>query len=186
MRKWPVSILSPFFANIHQRSAAKLTRDWHVMSFHTKEFCFSQNFDPKHKIPKNQSEKLNRFHHCQISKFWFFKRALLLSNWFWTDLKMCPQIFLGQITSKKLSLCSWEITKNSFCRKGFKNLHFSTLWFWKFGIFEKRLQVCNEVRDSMGLLQGLMAWTTKSPIRGNNWVPSGCRALLGSVNSLKH
>ena len=35
----------------------------------------------------------------------------------------------------------------------------------------------------MGLLQGprLMAWTSKSPIRGNHWVPLGCRAHLGSV-----
>ena len=35
----------------------------------------------------------------------------------------------------------------------------------------------------MGLLQGprLMAWTTKSPILGNHWVPLGCRVLLGSV-----
>jgi hypothetical protein len=32
----------------------------------------------------------------------------------------------------------------------------------------------------MGLL--LMAWTTKSPIWGNHWVPLGCRDLLGSVN----
>ena len=37
---------------------------------------------------------------------------------------------------------------------------------------------------SMGLLEGtrLMAWTTKSPIQENHWVPVGCRALLGSVN----
>jgi hypothetical protein len=36
----------------------------------------------------------------------------------------------------------------------------------------------------MGLQQGprLMACTTKSSIRGNHWVPLGCRALLGSVN----
>ena len=42
---------------------------------------------------------------------------------------------------------------------------------------------CDEVKNSMGLLQGprLMAWTTKSPIWGNHWVPLGCRALLGSV-----
>ena len=35
----------------------------------------------------------------------------------------------------------------------------------------------------MSLLQGfrLMAWTTKSLIQGNQWVPLGCRALLGSV-----
>jgi hypothetical protein len=26
-----------------------------------------------------------------------------------------------------------------------------------------------------------MAWTTKSPIRENHWVPLGCRPLLGSV-----
>ena len=40
----------------------------------------------------------------------------------------------------------------------------------------------------MGLLQGprLMAWTTKSPIWGNHWVPLGCRALLGSVNSFSN
>ena len=30
-----------------------------------------------------------------------------------------------------------------------------------------------------------MAWTTKSPIRGNHWVTLSCRALLGSVNSVK-
>ena len=30
----------------------------------------------------------------------------------------------------------------------------------------------------------LMAWTTKSSIWGNHWVPLGCRALLGSVNKL--
>ena len=46
---------------------------------------------------------------CQISKFWFFKSALLLLDWFWTDLKICPQFFFGQITSKNLSLCSFMI-----------------------------------------------------------------------------
>ena len=40
----------------------------------------------------------------------------------------------------------------------------------------------------MGLLQGprLMAWTTKSPIQGNHWVPLGCRALLVSAEFDKH
>ena len=42
-------------------------------------FLKNQNFDPKYKIPKNQWEKLKRFHYCQILKFWFFKSALLLS-----------------------------------------------------------------------------------------------------------
>ena len=60
----------------------------------------------------------------------------------------------GQIASKNLSLCPWEITKKSFRRKGLKICHFSTLWIWKFGIFDNRPQGCDEVKNSMGLLQG--------------------------------
>ena len=83
----------------------------------------------------------------------------------------------------KLFLCSWEITKKSLCRKWLKRFHFLTLWIWKFGIFDQNPQGCERVKNSMGLLQGprLMAWITKSPIRGNCWVPWGCRAHLGSV-----
>jgi hypothetical protein len=29
-----------------------------------------------------------------------------------------------------------------------------------------------------------MAWTTKSPIQGNHWVPLGCRVLLGYITSV--
>ena len=96
---------------------------------------------------------------------------------------ICPRGFFGQITTKNLSLCSWEITKKSFCLKWLKIFHFSTLWIWLFWIFDKCPQWSDEVKNSMGLLQGprLMAWTTKSPIRENHWVPWGCRALLGSV-----
>ena len=92
-------------------------------------------------------------------------------------------VFLGQITTKNLSLRSWEITKKSFRRKLLKIFHFFTLWIWLFGIFDKRPQGCYEVKYSMGLLQGprLMARTTKSPIRRNHWVPLGCRGHLGSV-----
>ena len=38
-------------------------------------FSKNLNLGPKHKIPKNQWEKLNRFHYCQISKFWFFLKV---------------------------------------------------------------------------------------------------------------
>ena len=97
---------------------------------------------------------------------------------------ICLRVFFGRITTKNLSLCSWEITEKSFRGKLLKNFHFSTLWIWLFWIFDKHPQGCDEVKNSMGLLQGprLMTWTTKSPIRGNHWVPLVCRALLGSVN----
>ena len=111
----------------------------------------------------------------------FEKNGSILGQYF-----ICPGVFLGQITTKNLSLRSWEITKKSFRRKLLKIFHFFTLWIWLFGIFDKRPQGCYEVKYSMGLLQGprLMARTTKSPIRRNHWVPLGCRGHLGSVKEL--
>ena len=106
-------------------------------------------------------------------KFWFFeKNGSILGKYF-----ICLRVFLGHITTKNLPLYSWEITMKFF-RKLMLNFHFSTLWIWLFGIFDKRPQGCNEIKTSMGLLQGsrLRAWTTKSPIQGNHWVPWGCRA----------
>ena len=116
---------------------------------------------------------------CLGSKFWFFEKSKsILGRYF-----ICLGVFIGQITTKNQSLRSWEIIKKSFRRKLHKNFHFWTLCIWLFGIFDKRPQGCYEVKNSMGHLQGprMMAWTTKSPIRGNRWVPWGCRAHLGSV-----
>ena len=112
----------------------------------------------------------------------FEKNGSILDQYF-----ICLRVFLGQITTKNLSLRSWEITKKSFRRKLLKIFHFFTLWIWLFGIFDKRPQGCDEVKNSMGLLQGprLMAWTTKSPILENHWVPWGCMAHLGSVKMMK-
>ena len=56
-------------------------------------FPKNQNFAPKHKILKNQWEKFSRFHYCQISKFWFFKSALLLSNQFWANILYVQEVF---------------------------------------------------------------------------------------------
>ena len=116
-------------------------------------------------------------------KIWFLRKT----DQFWANLPHVWYFSFSQITSKKLSLCSWEITKKTLRRKGLTIFHFSTLWIWKFWIFDKRLQGCDEVKNSIGLLQGprLMAWTKKSPIQGNHWVPLGYRALLGSVNLRK-
>ena len=36
-------------------------------------FPKNQNFDPKHKIPNNQWEKLNRFHYLKFQNFDFLK-----------------------------------------------------------------------------------------------------------------
>ena len=36
-------------------------------------FSKNQNFDPKHKIPNNQWEKLNRFHYSKFQNFDFLK-----------------------------------------------------------------------------------------------------------------
>ena len=113
----------------------------------------------------------------------FEKNGSILGKYF-----ICPGVFLGRIPTKNLPLCPWEITKKSVCGKLLKIFHFLTLWIWLFGIFDKRPQGCDEVKNSMGLLQGprLMAWTTKSPILENHWVPWGCMAHLGSVKAFAY
>ena len=77
----------------------------------------------------------------------FEKNGSILGQYF-----ICPGVFIGQITTKNLSLCSWEIIKKSFRGKLHKNFHFSTLWIWLFGIFDKRPQRCYEVKNSMSHL----------------------------------
>ena len=130
--------------------------------------------------------KIEQISLFKISKFWFFKIALLLSDQFWANILYVPEFFWPNHYKKPVFMFMRNY-KKSFRRKWLKFFHFSTLWIWLFGIFDKRPQGCDEVKNSMGLLQGprLMAWTTKSPIRGNHWVPLGCRALLGSVNWIK-
>ena len=73
-----------------------------------------------------------------------------------------------------------------FCN--FFYFYFRPYGFDYLGFFDKRPQGCHEVKNSMGLLQGprMMAWTTKSPILENHWVPWGCRAHLGSVKMFDH
>ena len=117
--------------------------------------------------------------------FWYFMfwiRILILwGKW----INSGPIFYMSDsfFWAKSLQKCSSEITKKFFRRNLLKKFHFSTLWIWLFAIFDKRLQGCHEVKYSIRLLQGprLMARTTKSPIRGNHWVPLGCRAHLGSV-----
>ena len=120
---------------------------------------------------------------------WYFMfRIKILIFWEkWIDsgpIFYISKSFFEQNHYKKPVFCPWEIIKKSFRRKLLKIFHFLTLWIWLFGIFDKRPQGCHEVKNSMGILQGprLMAWTTKSPILENHWVPWGCMAHLGSVN----
>ena len=98
-------------------------------------FSKNQNFDPKHKIPKNQWEKLNRFYYCQISKFGFFKSALLLLDRFWTNLKICLQFFLLKSLQKTCLYIHWKLQRNPSAGKGlnfFFDLMDLTIWdFWQ-------------------------------------------------------
>ena len=87
VEKWKILSHFPrrvFFANSHDHkiflkynlvkkklpTSSRLVQNW---SFFLKK---NQNFD----IPKNQWEKLNRFHYCQISKFWFFWKGPTLDG----------------------------------------------------------------------------------------------------------
>ena len=93
----------------------------------------NQHIDPKHKIPKNQLEKLNRFHYYQISKFWVFKSALLLLDQFWANIR---QFFWAKSLKKHVFLLMRnykEIFTSEFAKKisllrpyGFDYLRFLT------------------------------------------------------------
>ena len=56
--------------------------------------------------------------------------------------------------------------KENFCRKGLKIFHLLSLWIRRFGVFDKHLEGCKEVKNTMGLQQGPGLMATKSPIQG--------------------
>ena len=119
------------------------------------------------------------------SKSLFLESALLLLDQFQANLPHVRHFCFNQITSKNVSLSSWEIIKKILHGKGLKFFHFSTLWIWNFGIFGKHpCRSAMRSKTQWVFYRGIysrMAWTTKSIIRGNHWVPLGCRALLSSA-----
>ena len=79
--------------------------------------------DSKYEIPKNQWEKLNRFHYCQISKFWFFKSALLLSDQFWANILYVREFLLAKSLQKTCLYVHEKLQRNpSVGRFGHYNL----------------------------------------------------------------
>ena len=75
-------------------------------------FPKNQNFAPKHKILKNQWEKFSRFHYCQISKFWFFKSALLLSDQFWANILYVREFLLAKSQQKTCLYVHEKLQRN--------------------------------------------------------------------------
>ena len=111
----------------------------------------------------------------------------LVSGWRHLTEPSCRQPFF--LTKSLQTNCPYihkKLQRNPSVGRGLK-IHFWSLWIWKFLIFDKCPQGCDEVKNTMGILHGprLMTWTTKSPIPGNHWVPLGCRALLGSAKKYK-
>ena len=113
-------------------------------------------------------------------KILIFKSVLLLLDRFWTHLNTCPRICFAKSLQKNCLYIQGKLQRNPSVRTGLK-----IFIFWPYG-FENLEFLKNIHRGAVSLLQvpRLMAWTTKSPIQGNHRVPSGCRALLGSVQSV--
>ena len=92
---------------------------------------------------------------------------------------ICPRVFWVKSLQKTCLYVHEKLQRNPSVKSGFIFFIFQPYGFDYLGF----LTNARRVKNSVGLLQGprLMAWTTKSPIPGNHWVPLGCRALLGSV-----
>ena len=150
VEKW--KILSPFFIISHEQKRQFFEVIWQ-----------KQILRHMFPIPNMKYKRINRknwtVHYCQISKVQFFKRP------YFCRIDSGSKILSGQITSKNLSLCSWEITKTSLCQKGLKIFHFLTLWIWLFGIFDKHPQGCDEVKNSMVFYRDLDWWPGPQKVR---------------------
>ena len=148
--------------------------------------CFPQKIKillPNIKYQRINGENWADFIIVKFQNFDFFKCALLLSDRFWANILYVPEFFWAESLQKTCLYVHEKLQRNPSVGSCLIFFYFLTLLIWLFGIFDKGPQGCNEVKNSMGLLQGprLMAWTTKSPILENHWVPWGCMAHLGSV-----
>ena len=75
--------------------------------------------DSKHEIPKNQWEKLNRFHYCPMSKFDFQKCPTfvgLILGWYFT----CLRVFFTKSPQKICLYVHEKLQGNAFVEIGFK------------------------------------------------------------------
>ena len=143
----------------------------------------------RHLIPNIEYQRINGKNWTDLIlsnfKILIFKSVLLLLDRFWTHLNTCPRICFAKSLQKNCLYIQGKLQTNPSVRTGLK-----IFIVWPYGFenlgFLKNVQGCNEVKNSMSHLQvpRLMAWTTKSPIQGNHRVPSGRRALLGSVQSV--
>ena len=90
-----------------------------------------------------------------------------MSDQFWANILYVQEGFLAKTLQKT---CFYIHDK--FERNPSVGSCLEIFIFRPYG-FDKRPQGCNEVKNSMGPLQGprLMAWTTKSRILENHWVP---------------
>ena len=55
---------------------------------------------------------VNRFHYCQISKFWFFKSALFLSDQFWANILYVREFLLAKSLQKTCLYVHEKLQRN--------------------------------------------------------------------------
>ena len=103
---------------------------------------------------------------------------------------ICPKKTLRHITywpRIDLAKVGHFLKRKPSVGRGLKFFIFRPYGFENLGFLTNARRDAMRSKNSMGLLQGprLMAWTTKSPIPRNHWVPIGCWALLVSVKQLE-
>ena len=132
-------------------------------------FSKNQNFDPKHKIPKNQWEKLNRFHYCQISKFWFFKSALLLSDQFWANILYVWEFFCAESLQKTCLYVHEKLQRNPSVGSCLKFFIFSPYGFDYLGFL---------TNAHRGVMRSKTQWVF---YRDLNWWPGPQKVWFGEI-----
>ena len=144
-------------------------------------FSKSLNCDPKPKIPKNQKEKLNRFYYCQISKFWFFKSALLLSDQFWANILYVREFLLAESLQKTCLYVHEKLQRNPSVGSCLKISIFRPYGFVYFGFLTNARRGAMRSKTQWVFYRDLDWWPRPQKVQFKKSV--GFRAHLGSVKA---
>ena len=130
---------------------------------------------------------MNRFHYSQISKFWFFKSALLLSDQFWANILYVREFLLAKSLQKTCLNVHEKLQRNPSVGSCLKFFTFQPYGFDYLGFLTNASRSAMRSKTQWVFYRDLDWWPgPQSPIRGNHWVPLGCMALLGSVKLYLH
>ena len=102
--------------------------------------------------------KIEKFHYCQISKFWFFKSALLLSDQFWAKILYVREFLLAEALQKPCLCVHEKLQRNPFVGSCLKISIFGPYGFDYFGLLTNARRVAMRSKTQWVIYRDLGLW----------------------------